>query len=553
MFLHLNRDNAWPDFTWRGLDRLPDGSLVLSRVPLLDGIDGNQDLTALPAPDGPAGVAVGPDGTVYWTDPGANRILRRDGCDGSRALLPCLSGEGEGPGRFRTPRGLLFHRGRGLLLVADSGNHRVQLLDPGSLQNSLQIMGVWDGFDTPWTLAADPAGDVYVVDFSRREVQKFNARGDALPGFWENAGAKLARPVDVAVGVVDGETRIFVLDRDHSRIFVFDPAGTPQGDFALPDGGDLLGLLWAGGELLVGDNARRRLLAYTAKGELIGEAEGFEGPVAALAAGSHGDLWVHPGGAAEPVRLHLGAAHARSGVLWSHAPFGPGTRPVLWNRLQALGGPLASGAHLRLFFHTADDKNAKPPAPDPAKKTPFEGWQPLPQDALQGLVRGTPAKYLWVGAHFTGEGRQSPAVPQMRIDFDHAGYDQSLPAIYRSQTPDPELLARFLALFESLFTEVEEETAHLGRFFDPAVAPVSWLPWLAGWLGLTLDGDWGEEKRRQAIAGAFAAGARRGTVSGLLGRCRQVMEQMPDGPGSWAGPPSWRRPRPTPRCWGRPP
>ncbi len=457
---------------------------------------------------------MGPDGTVYFTDPGANRIRRIDPCDGSRASLPCLSGEGEGPGRFRTPRGLLFHARRGLLMVADSDNHRVQLLDPGSLQ----VMGVWDGFDTPWTLAADPAGNVYVVDFGSRQVRKFNARGDELPGFWNNAGAKLARPVDVAVGLVEGEPRIFVLDRDLSQVVVFDPAGQSKDEFKVTDGGDLLGLLWTGDEVLVGDNAHRRLLAYTG-GKLIGEAEGFEGPVAALASGAGGDLWVHPGGAAEPIHLRLGAAHARSGLLWG-GPFGSETRAVLWNRLQALGGPLAAGAHLRLFFHTADDKTAKPPAPDPTKKILFEGWQPLPQDALQGLVRGKPAKFLWVGAHFTGEGRQSPAVPQMRIDFEHAGYDQSLPAIYRSQTPDPELLARFLALFESLFADAEDETAHLGRLFDPAVAPASWLPWLAGWLGLTLDGDWGEEKRRQAIADAFAAGARRGTVSGLLAALR---------------------------------
>ncbi len=52
MFLHLNRDNVWPDFQRIGLDRLPDGSVVLSRVPLLEG---GGDLTALPSAGRPGG------------------------------------------------------------------------------------------------------------------------------------------------------------------------------------------------------------------------------------------------------------------------------------------------------------------------------------------------------------------------------------------------------------------------------------------------------------------------------------------------------------------
>ncbi len=518
-FLYLNVESRWPAFQWHGLELGGDGALRLARVPLLaapaEGLDG---LDGLPAPDGPAGVAVDRDGTVFYTDPGSDRLLRIDPCDGTSAPLPCFGGTGDLPTRFRRPRGLLLLPTRRALLVADSGNHRLQLLDPGTFQ----LLGVWGrygtepgDFDTPWTLAADLQGNVYAVDFGNRRVQKLSPRGDVIPGFWENAqAAGLEQPVDVGIGPIGPiDVEVYVLD-GAGRIAVFDAAGHLLRRFDVPSR-QPLGLLAVDGSLLLGDNAGRRLLALRPDGTLTGEAEGFTGPVAALAADATDGLWLHPGGGAAPVRLLREAGSLRSGVFWG-GPFGPGGRAILWHQIETLGGPLAAGAHLQLFVHTASSETP-PPAPSDDPAAPFDraAWTPLPQDALRGLIRGAAASHLWVGAHLTGEGRQTPVVEQVRIDFDTETWARFLPAIYRTRAADPELLERFLSLFESLFTDVEEEIGGLPRRFDAAAAPADWLPWLAGWLGLELDETWPEEQRRRAVAGAFAAAARRGTPAGL--------------------------------------
>ena len=80
-YLFLNRDGGWPHFHRLGLEATDDGTLQLSSVPLL--------LTPLPdavrnatMPDGPAGVTVDQNGTVYFTQPDGNALNVIEGCGG---------------------------------------------------------------------------------------------------------------------------------------------------------------------------------------------------------------------------------------------------------------------------------------------------------------------------------------------------------------------------------------------------------------------------------------------------------------------------------------
>jgi phage tail-like protein len=92
--------------------------------------------------------------------------------------------------------------------------------------------------------------------------------------------------------------------------------------------------------------------------------------------------------------------------------------------------------------------------------------------------------------------------------------------VYRSADPISGFLARALELFESELGDTEEAIEGLARLMDPQAAPdeappASWLDWLSTWVDFPLDESWPRDRRRAAVAQAFALEGIRGTVEGL--------------------------------------
>ncbi|HJQ82815.1 MAG TPA: NHL repeat-containing protein, partial [Candidatus Binatia bacterium] len=292
-FRHLNADGRWPGFQWDGLERRSDGALQLFTLPRM----GPEAASAAASPaDAPAGIAVDRDGTIFWTDPGHDRVLAREGCFATDGPVPCIGGRGTEPARLNRPRGLVVLPHRRALLVVDAGNHRVQLFDLASFA----VLDVWGSpagvgpsaevgrFDTPWTAAGDAAGSVYVVDRGNRRIQKFDRAGRVAPAFWETmqVAGLVTEPVDVAVHSGAHATRVYVLDAAARTVRVFDDQGHPLCDrlgAPLAIGGAQLRApvgLAAGAEMLyVGDAdpGRVRVFALTRDGVFAGDAVGYEG------------------------------------------------------------------------------------------------------------------------------------------------------------------------------------------------------------------------------------------------------------------------------------
>jgi phage tail-like protein len=405
-------------------------------------------------------------------------------------------------------------------------------------------------------LAADAQGNIYVVDVLNRDesrVLKFDLRGRLRTAFWETARQTDAfqRPVGVAVGTFRGQAHVFVLDASLKAVVVLTVDGGyvtrfGQGQLIQP-----LAIATIDGTVYVGDNGIRQVLVFkptTSRPQEIcyaGASFGYTGPVAALAGGARGELWLHPGGSGTPLLLDAAGAYARSGVLWG-GPFGTGLRSVQWHRLKATLAGLGEGAHAQFFVYGSDDPTRLPDPPDSGSNAPFHGadWRPLPLDVADGLIpppqsanrvqapntsalppdRALLARelnalaketYLWVGAHLTGEGLSSPVLGQLWLNYDHATYRQYLPAIFSRDREQAELLDRLLSLLESFFDEAEGHIHGLDRLFDPRAAPAGWLAWLAGWVGLELDESWPEDFQRDAIQQALENYTRRGTAQGL--------------------------------------
>ncbi len=535
-FLYLNRDNKWRDFNWRGLAVRPDGALQLSPLPLFAG----QPLEDIQNPDGPAGIAQAPDGTIYFSDP-ANHRLNRIGCDGLQTVLGCNGGEGSTPSQFDTPRGLFISTYRHAIFVADSNNHRIQIFDLESGQ-LVHVFGqtsetsrphpssLTGQFNTPWTLTGDNDGNVYVVDYGNRRVQKFNYLGQVVESFWDMLASACVfqQPSDIAARLQDDGVQLYIVDRQAHAIFVADRDGNLLRDYhsrpvaiGAAQLKNPMGIAVDEDAIYVGDNELHRILKFsTADHSFLGEAVGYQGPVADLELDDRGTLLVHTGGTSAPLQLPL-KGYAARGILWSNA-ISASSAKVSWHGVQAQSGSLPANVHLRLFFHTSNDVNDRPQV-DPDASEPFADprWKPRSGspdpfiDAHDLFIGGLPARFLWLGALFLSDGRDTPVVPQMLVEFNHDGYIVELPALYQTETKSRDFLVRFLALTETLFQDLETNIRDLPRLFDPHAVPKEFLSWLATWLGLSLDENSDEQEQRELIASAFEMYGRRGTVDGL--------------------------------------
>jgi phage tail-like protein len=96
--------------------------------------------------------------------------------------------------------------------------------------------------------------------------------------------------------------------------------------------------------------------------------------------------------------------------------------------------------------------------------------------------------------------------PPPGLSLTASRYLQYLPDIYHT-----DFMARFLALFESIYGPIEWTVDNFDLYLHPQTAPAEFLPWLANWFDLVFDNSWGEEQRRTMLTEARRIFDRRGT------------------------------------------
>jgi len=542
-YRYLNLANRWPSFTLNGLIIAKDGVLTLPLLPQQNGTIGG--VPPIEALSGPAGLGVDSEGNLYIADPAGNRVLRWDACSQTSQPLPCFGGVGSLPGQLQSPRGVLIGPRHGLY-VADSGNHRIQVIDLPTLQlraiwgqpdpYALPQPGTAPGrFDTPYDLAADGAGAVYVVDHGNKRVQKFDAEGRVQPQFATTLQAQPViprEPTYIATAVIEGEERLLILDRQAQKALVYGTDGVYDASrTALWEALPLqqpAGILFVDNVLYVGDAATGVLLTFDANGTFLGAASGFSGIPVGLVWDRQGRLLAHTDGGGITVLLP-GQAYAPSGsfvagpLSVNHAP-APTDPPTRWYRLLAHVEGLDSQTHLQCFTCTLPAGQTPPPLPsvpplDGTETTAQDIWRAAPRDQSDFLILNAPATCLWVGGILTSQGAATPRLSQIRVEFGPPPWLDFLPAIYRSDDTTSDFLQRLLGLFGSFLSDEEAKIADLPLLFDvnaaPATAAAPWLDWLAGWLDFDLQETWSEPQRRQILAEAFALYGMRGTPEGL--------------------------------------
>ncbi len=147
--------------------------------------------------DGPADVAVAENGDIFVADGHwNNRIVKYD-AQGN--YLMEWGGEGDGPGELNLPHSIVIDQ-RGRVLVADRGNHRIQIFD----QNG-RYLDQWTQFGRPSGLFIDDDDILYVADYQEKKGVTYGSAEDGtVMGFIDGTEPE-GVVVDDAGNVYTGE------------------------------------------------------------------------------------------------------------------------------------------------------------------------------------------------------------------------------------------------------------------------------------------------------------------------------------------------------------
>jgi len=161
---------------------------------------------------------------------------------------------GDADGQFYTPASLVFDHHRGLLLVADSSNHRVQVFscddDGGSFVSKFGEVGDQPGqFDYPDGITIDHDHDrILVVDSFNHRVQSWSLSEQSFLSCVSQEGSgdlEFMHPRGIAVDkhhrrivIVDSNNHrlVFLSSIDLSFLFSIGKQGPQPGEFNYPSG-----------------------------------------------------------------------------------------------------------------------------------------------------------------------------------------------------------------------------------------------------------------------------------------------------------------------------
>ena len=172
----------------------------------------------------PQGVAITPDNFILVSD---NHRIQKISMDGNR-IVSVGKEASRGQRQFNTPNGISIYPITGQVYVADSNNHRIQVLNFDlTFSHSFGKKGSANGqFKYPCDIATDSKGLVYVTDTGNHRIQKFTRDGMFLARFssYGSGPGEVTSPYGISIDTA-GTGLVYVSEEGNNRISVFTSDG----------------------------------------------------------------------------------------------------------------------------------------------------------------------------------------------------------------------------------------------------------------------------------------------------------------------------------------
>ena len=427
----------------------------------------------------------------------ARGMLRRfDPCDCRFKDWPCLGRDPNDPRMPLDPGGIAV--GCGHIYVCDTGHQRLLVL---SLQSGA-LRAAWSSPILPDLVSWQPEdvvltgrSEVIVADPANGGIHVFSAHG-VHRRFIGKLGAVGSLAVDCADRLyvrLDGEPHVLVLDPATGQVIE-----KPTRPEEVADRFPVLPVrVLSGGALNVS------LLCSCPP----------DPPLVVNAAG-------------EPTSVAPAApAYPKQGT-WVSLALDSEISRCVWHRA-VLTGTLPPATRVDLYSLTAESEEpADLLALKPQEEWRYAGtWRNVDATATQRgetdiLLRSPPGRYLWLKLVLQGDGASTPCLGNLEIEFPRISLRRYLPAIFGAEPVSADFTDRWLAIFDRELRNIESVVDGQARFFDPLACPASppkrdFLTWLASWVGVALERNWPEARRRTYLKYAPRLFPWRGTVKGL--------------------------------------
>lgn len=521
---------GWREAALLNVEKAPgSGSLAISPLPgsgpsLVDKSGSFGGLTL------PTNVALGPDGSVYLLDTKAIDLKRFDPCECRFEPVPCFGGKGQAPRQLLDPYGIGIRGGN--LFVCDTGNHRLSVFSlHGFVLRSFwappDVAGLSNTWE-PYAVAFDGKGRVFVSDGANGCIHRFSPSGR-----WETCLTGFGKATHIAI---DCDDRLYVVVEGEESVRVVTGEGQPLGTASrleelaprfseLPFQVDTLGHLYLAG---LCERSGRQACDKSRTSNASGVFDLFGNPTKT------------PSNLGLPLYMKQGMyiTEALDSKLYQ----------CQWHRV-ILRGEITSGARIQVSTYTAETSQPI----EHVLNLPEAAWE-TNQSANQMddcewdcLVRSGGGRYLWLRLQFRGNGMVTPVIENVRVEFPRISLRRYLPAVFGKDPISADVTDRLLSIFDTTLRSIESKIDNQASYFDPLSAPTDpdFLSWLASWIGLILDRNWPEAKRRLFLKRAARLYHIRGTRVGLW---RQLLLYLGMEPESKCCPDD----RPRTRCRLRP-
>ena len=211
----------------------------------------------------PRGVAISHDGHILVTD---NHRLQKLTFEGDCVKSVGSSKTGNGPLQFNIPIGITVHPTTEQIFVADTDNHRIQVLNKDlTYSHSFGKKGSSpEQFNQPYDVTFDNEGYLYVTDRYNHCIKKFTSTGQYISTFG-SYGSNPGQIIQPSSIIIDNNLlyvsqavnhRISIFDTNECFIHSFGKRGSGEGEFICPFGITVDSL----GNLYVSDLDNNRLV-----------------------------------------------------------------------------------------------------------------------------------------------------------------------------------------------------------------------------------------------------------------------------------------------------